>query len=145
MNSQTLETNKKIARQFFEYFGKGDINQVEKLLGTNYKFHFPGKPQLNKVEALEIMKAYVSGFPDIKFNVEFQVAEGDLVVTRVTPQATHTGTFQGIPATNKKVSLSGLSTHRIVNGKIEEEWVEFDALGLMTQIGAVAEPAHTQY
>lgn len=146
METTTFEANKKIARQFFEYFAKGDIQQVENLWGANYQHHFPGNPKpLNKEESKQMMKGYIAGFPDLKFNIEDQVAEGDRVVTRISANGTHKNEFQGIPATNKKVAITGISTHRIVNGKIEEEWTEFDALGIMKQIGAVAEPAHAQY
>ena len=143
METTTLETNKSIARQFFEYFSKGEIQKIENLWGSNYKFHFPGSPKaLSKEESKQVLKDYVAAFPDLKFTIDYQVAEGDLVVTRITPSGTHKGSFQGISATNKKVAISGIEVHRIVDGKIEEEWAEFDALGMMKQIGAVPETAY---
>lgn len=146
METTTFESNKKIARQFWDYFAKGDIQQVENLWGSDYKLHFPNKTNaLTKEESKQILKAYNTAYPDIKFSVEDQIAEGDLVVTRIIANGTHKGEFQGVPATNKKVRITGVSIHRIINGKIVEEWAEFDALGLMQQIGAIPEPAHAQY
>lgn len=146
METTTLESNKKIAGQFFEYFYKGDINQVESLWGSDYHLHFPGRPQtLGKEESKQLLKEFNTGFPNLKFSCEDQIAEGDLVVTRIIANGTHKGLFQGIPATNKKVTFTGIATHRIVNGKIVEEWAEFDALGMLKQIGAVPEMATTHH
>jgi steroid delta-isomerase-like uncharacterized protein len=140
MEKDTIEANKKTARQFFEYFANGETKQIENLWGNGYKFHFPGTPQpLSKKESLQLIEGYIAGFPDINFSIEYQISEGDVVVTRFTGSGTHTGIFQGIPATNKKVKITGFATHKIVNGKIEEEWAEFDTLGMMQQIGAVHE------
>ena len=53
------------------------------------------------------------------------------VATRVTIQATHSGDFQGVPPTGKEVTTTGIVIMRIADGKIAEEWVEFDAMGMM--------------
>lgn len=146
MEKETSEANKKTAGQFFEYFANGETKQIENLWGKGYKFHFPGSPQaLSKEGSLKLIEEYTTGFPDLKFSLEYQISEGDLVVTRFTVKGTHTGTFQGIPATNKKVTVTAFATHKIVNGKIEEEWAEFDALGTMQQIGAVHEMVHAHH
>lgn len=146
METTTLESNKKIARDFWEYFAKGDTQQVEKLWANDYKLHFPGQTNvLSKEESKQLIKMYTTSFPDMKVSIEDQVAEGDLVVTRNIVSGTHKGEFQGFPASNKKVIVSGISTHRIVDGKIVEEWTEFDALGMMKQIGAIPEMATVQH
>lgn len=78
MTSQNSVANKKIVRQFFEYFQAGEHNKIEsELLDKNYKLHFPGaeKP-LGISESLELMKTYNTAFPDLKFTVECQIAEG---------------------------------------------------------------------
>lgn len=142
METNTSESNKKIARDFFEYFAKGDTKQIENLWGSDYKFHFPGKPEaIGKDESKQVIKEYATGFPDLIISIENQIAEGDMVATRFIARGTHKGTFQGNAATNKKVTVTAVGIHRIVNGKIVEEWAEFDALRMMQQIGAVPELA----
>lgn len=146
MEATTLESNKKIAREFWESFAKGDTQQVEKLLGNDYKLHFPGKTNaLSIEESKQVIKEYNTGFPDMKISIEDQIAEGDLVVTRTTFGGTHKGDFQGFIASNKKIIVTGISTQRIVAGKIVEEWSEFDALGMMKQIGAIPEMEIVQH
>jgi steroid delta-isomerase-like uncharacterized protein len=141
METKTLETNKKIARQSFEAFEKKDYSLLEKIADTTkYKLHFPGfeKP-LKYAEAVQLNKGYNTAFPDTKVTIENQIAEGDFVLTRVTYQGTNKGELQGIPASGKKAKVTGMSLQRIVNGKIVEEWNEFDALGMMQQVGAIPE------
>ncbi len=96
---------------------------------------------LNSTESLELMKTYNTAFPDIKFNIECQFGEGEYIVTRFSAEGTNKGEFQGSTPSNKKVKITGNSIHRVKDGKIIEEWTEFDALGLMQQIGAIPEMA----
>lgn len=140
METTTLESNKKIAREYWEYFAKGDVQQAEKLWRSDYKLHFPGKTNsLTKEESKLLMKEYNTSFPDLKVSIEDQIAEGNLVVTRTNFGGTHKGDFQGFAASNKRIIVTGVSILRIVDGKIAEEWSEFDALGMMKQIGAIPE------
>lgn len=139
METKTLDANKKIARQSIEATTNDDFDLFEKITDTKkYKSHFPGyeKP-LNYNETVKLNKEYNMAFPDAKATIELQIAEGDYVATRVTFHGTNKGEFQGIPASNKKIKTTGMVLQHIVNGKIVEEWDEFDALGMLQQIGAV--------
>jgi predicted ester cyclase len=46
----------------------------------------------------------------------------------------------GIPPTGKQATVTGISIGRVVNGKIVESWSNFDALGMMQQLGVVPAP-----
>jgi steroid delta-isomerase-like uncharacterized protein len=83
-----------------------------------------------------------NAFPDLSCTVEDQVAEGDKVVSRWTLRGTHQGEFFGVPASGKRVEMSGIQVDRFAeeSGKIVEEWAEFDLLGAMRQMGAIPEP-----
>ena len=54
---------------------------------------------------------------------------------RWTARGTNTGTGNGIPATGRKVQISGTAIFRFENGKIAEEWVAGDMLSLQRQLG----------
>jgi predicted ester cyclase len=71
--------------------------------------------------------------------IEDLIAEGDKVVARWRSRATHRGDYMGIPPTGKEVEFTGISVYRIEEGKIAESWTVEDQLGLMRQIGAVAD------
>lgn len=139
--TETLENNKKIVRQTFEAFEKNDM----KILDTLYdegkvKLHFPGITGLmNYNDYKKLNSDYIKAFPDAKVNIDLQIAEGEYVCTYVTFNGTHKGEFQGFPASNKKVKLTTSTIDRIVNGKIVEEWTEFDQMSMLQQIGAIPE------
>lgn len=138
---KTKQENKAIDRKFYEYFEKGERDKIEReLWDNNYKVHFPGEAKpLSIAESKEIMKMFNTAFPDLKFTIEDQIAEGDRVVSRVTTEGTHKGEFQGVAPTGKKVRSSVIAINRIVDNKIAERWTELDNLGIMQQIGAVPE------
>ena len=88
----------------------------------------------------EFIAAINNGFPDLRNNIEDMVAEGDKVAVRFNVTATHKGEFQGIPATGKTLSFSGMAFFTILDGKVTEEWATVDMMGLMQQIGAIPAP-----
>ncbi len=91
------------------------------------------------------MKEHVSGwltsFPDLRFNIEQMIAEEDRVVSQLVMEGTHQGTWMGISPTRKKLQIRMITVHRIANGKIAEDWVLVESLGLFQQLGAVPDTA----
>ncbi|MCX6568577.1 MAG: ester cyclase, partial [Candidatus Aminicenantes bacterium] len=88
----------------------------------------------------ELTKAYLSAFPDLNQTIEELAVSGDKVIVRFIAKGTHKGDFQGIPATGKKIELSGIVIFHIKDGKIVEERQETDSLGFMTQLGMELKP-----
>jgi predicted ester cyclase len=84
---------------------------------------------------------YFKALPDVNITVEFQVAEGNMVLTYVTVRGTHQGELLGVSATGKRIEVTGMSVDRIERGKIVEGWVSWDQLGLLKQLGANPKPA----
>jgi steroid delta-isomerase-like uncharacterized protein len=140
--NKTINDNKEVVRWFFENFEKGNREEVKKLLGDNYLMHISGQPNpLTREEGLNLMKQYNNAFPDLKFTIQLQLTDGEYVITRAVGRGTHKGEFNGIPATDKKVTAASITIHRIQNGRIVEEHTEFDAIGLLQQLGALKETA----
>jgi predicted ester cyclase len=46
----------------------------------------------------------------------------------------------GVAPTGNQVTVTGISINRVSGGKIAESWTNYDALGMMQQIGAIPEP-----
>lgn len=143
---KTKQENKAISRKFWEYFEKGERDKIkDELWAKNYKLHFTGTSSLNAEESKEnIMKMFNTGFPDLKFTVEEQIAEGDFVVDRFTAQGTHNGEFQGIAPTHKNVKFTGIVINRFLDNKIVERWTEINFLGIMAQLGVINEFAKAE-
>jgi steroid delta-isomerase-like uncharacterized protein len=81
------------------------------------------------------VERFVTGLPDLKFNIDETISEKDKLVVAWTITGTHKGDFLGVPPTNKKVSFSGITINQIANGKIIESTVIWDGLGLLDQFG----------
>ncbi len=78
---------------------------------------------------------WLTGFPNLRFIIEQMIAEADRVVTQTVMHGTHTGSWLGIAATGKEVSIRMIVIHRIMNGRIVEDWVLVEALGFFQQLG----------
>lgn len=136
------EENKALVRQHItQIWQEGNLDAIDEFYAPNTVDHSlpPGLPP-----GIEGVKAYVgmmtSALTNSEIVVEDQIAEGDLVVTRWSSQTTHSGDLMGIPATGKRVSVTGIGINRIVDGKIVESWSEADMMGLMQQLGVVPAP-----
>lgn len=137
------EENKATVRKFIkQVFEGGNLDLIEDLFAPDYVLHDPVLPE--KVRGLEGIERYVSmyraAYPDTSFTIEDQLAEGDEVVTRWTGRGAHRGELMGIPPTGKGVAVTGIEVDRISDGKMRESWVNYDALGMMQQLGVATQP-----
>src|ERR1700730_13360919 len=139
----STEDNKRLVRrQFDEIWNGGNWASVHELYAANYVNHDPYNP--NQATGPEGFKQRVSGYRSVlhgfDLTIDGQIAEGDMVSTRWSLRGTHGGALEGTPPTGKAVFVDGQLITRIVDGKFAEEWVHWNALGLLRQIGAVPEP-----
>ena len=80
---------------------------------------------------------YLTGFSDISFTIKDVFGMENKLVKHWNFKGTHTGIFFGIPATNKKVDIDGVTLVRMESGKIAEERDFFDNLEFMQQLGLI--------
>ena len=76
-------------------------------------------------------------FPDLIRPVEDIVATEEKAVVRWTSAGTHLGLSFGHPPTGNRLSTSGITIFRIADGKVVEEWIQSDMLGLLQQAGVM--------
>ena len=131
--------NKTILRRFFEeIFNEQNLAVADEIVAVDYINHNAAPGETPGREGLKQYVTYLHSANDgVRFVIEDQVAEDEKVVTRWTATATHTGEFAGIPATGKAFSLTAINIHRVVDGQIQEGWLEWDALGWMQQLGVI--------
>lgn len=123
-----------IQRRVEEIWNQGKLATIDELIAANLISN--GQP-IGREGFRQFVTAVRAAFPDIHFTVEDSLAEGDKVAIRYTGRGTHQGAFAGIPATGKSVQFSGIDIFRIANGQMAEEWLMYDQLGLLQQIGAI--------
>lgn len=114
---------------------------LDGLYTEDYVYH--GIPLLGDLKGSAAFKAMFTGFigalSDFREEVVDQIAEGDKVVTRLSGSGRHTGELMGAVPTGKTIKFTAVVISRFVDRKIAEEWVEFDALSFLQQLGVVPE------
>jgi steroid delta-isomerase-like uncharacterized protein len=83
---------------------------------------------------------FLTGFSEIKFTIKDVFGQGEKIVKHWNFSGKHTGSFFGIPATGKSVSIDGVTLVRMDRGKIAEERDFMDNLDFMTQLGQLPAP-----
>ncbi len=136
------EANKNAVRRLVEeVWNKGNLPVTEELFAPNYVHHDASTPDVGLGPDSEKKRAtlYRTAFPDLRLTIEDIIAEGDSVTIRWSCRGTHKGELSGIAPTGKQFSISGITIACFENGKMAEGWVNWDALGMMRQLGIVPE------
>jgi|SRR5688500_11880776 len=143
------DANKAVVRRFIEECSNGrNLALLEQIISPDWVSHgtqsaSASAPDLPRgLEGVKQLHSQVfSIWPDNHWTIEDMIAEGDKVVVRMTSQATHQGTYRGIPATDKHVTFSAIWIYRLADGKIVEAWRCADDLGRVLQIGGQIIPS----
>ncbi len=129
--------NKALVRQYYETVYNGrDLTAMDRFLAPTFTSAGPGGAMdlAAHAQALALSQA---ALPDLQLTIEEQVAEGDTVVTRWSAHGTQQGVLFGIPPTGKHVTATAIHIHHMAAGKIMEQWEQFDALGMLHQLGVL--------
>ncbi len=136
------EQNKNNVRRLFEeVWNKGNVAVADELIAPTYTHHDSSTPDVGRGPESEKKRAtlYRNAFSDMRLTIEDLVADGETVVARWSCRGTHKGELNGIAPTGKQINITGISIARFTNGKMTEGFVNWDALGLMHQLGVVPE------
>ena len=128
-----------IARFYEEVWAKGELAVADEVFAPDYVRHdlratdaLPGPEGQKKVAA-----DFRSAFPDLRFEIDLIVAEGEYVVGRWTASGTHLGPWGNVQPTGRSITFSGVNIFRFEEGKVAEIWNHRDDLGLLQQVGAL--------
>ena len=135
----TTEQNKALIRRFYEeVWNNGNFDVAEEIFAADYLRHDlrPGKALPGPEGQKRIAADFRAAFPDLAMQVDFMIAEGDMVMARWTTEGTNTGQWANVPPTGKHAKFSGVNIFRIANGRVVELWNHRDDLGLMQQLEA---------
>jgi steroid delta-isomerase-like uncharacterized protein len=141
----SAEENKALVhREMEELFNHtGNLDAVEEIVSPDYVSYEPTSGEVRGIEgARQFAANYRQAFPDLENIVEDMVSEGDKVVVRFRARGTHDGETEAFgPPTGKRMDITGITIKRVADGKIAEAWTNFDALGMMQQLGMIPEAA----
>jgi steroid delta-isomerase-like uncharacterized protein len=134
-----------ILRGYEEGWNRGDMSVLDEILAPDFRGHDPsaGAGTTGRTDVAALLTQIRSAFPDVRREALDHVAAGDKIAVRWRVTGTHRGTFAGLPATGRPIDVSGITIYRLENGKIAEEWVQMDTVGLNRQLtnpGAAVAP-----
>ena len=129
-----------VARRMYQVlWNDRRYGQAEELFDP--AFRHPAFPGLEGAAAkAAAVRAYHEAFPDLVLTVDELVAGSGGVAARFTVTGTDTGGLRGGPPTGRTIRAWGVDFLRIRDGRITEGWVGADWLGILTQLGRVADP-----
>lgn len=128
-----------VLRWFDEVWNQGKEASIDELFAHDGITYGLGETDVD-VHGPQEFKAFYrtmrATLPDIRVNVEDLLTDGDKAVVRITLSGTHRGDGFGVPATGRRVRVSGIIIIRVADGKLVEGWNSWDQLGLLRQLGA---------
>jgi len=142
----TEEEARGIIEEFVKFRNEGDLASADRVMHPECVIRYPNLPQ--EIVGLDAYKEYDRmtrvAFPDFKMTITDFFVKDDKIVSYWTIDATNSGPLMTpageLPATNRKVHLSGIAVSRIVEGKIKEDAGYFNMSDMMQQLGFTLTP-----
>jgi steroid delta-isomerase-like uncharacterized protein len=140
------ERNKETVRRMIEAINARDFDALDDLVAADVHRHSAATAGVT-VESLdqfrEFLRQDLAAVPDAQQEIDFMLADDDLVAVRVLYRGTQQGQFGPFPPSNKRLELPFIGILRLEGGKIAEIWVEWDNLNMLTQLGHFPPPEQT--
>jgi predicted ester cyclase len=125
----SAEENKALTRRLMEVFANGDLDTIEELLAPDFtdRSLLPGQGS-SREEYKRSVTEFRAAFSVADFTIDYQIAEGDMVVTKFSAWCLHRGEFLGVPPSGEEGTYSSIRIHRIAGGQVTDEWSEGNLL-----------------
>ena len=141
----SVEENKAVVLRAFEEINRGDPDAASAYVAPDMALN---GEQIGREAYKRRDEAMRAAFPDLHYDIEDLVAEGDTVVARWRMRGTHEGDLAGptmtIPPTGKRIDVWGMSLCRIEGGKVTENWEGFDMMEFLGQLGVIRSPGQSE-
>jgi steroid delta-isomerase-like uncharacterized protein len=131
--TSTQARKQRIALLFEEIITNGKLHLADEIFAEDFFWPQFGLRGPDGVRAW--VTAFRTAFPDISDMVQEQIAEGDVVVTRVECIGTQLGPFRGLPPSGKTATFAAVGIDRFRGEKVVERSAHFDLADLMRQLG----------
>ena len=118
-----------------EGFGRGNFDVFDELCSEEYRGHDAVTGDADRAQGKENCRMYKTAFPDLKPTILAAYSDGEVCVTHWRMTGTHQKPLMGLEPMGARCTVEGISIDRYKAGKIVESWTQWDALGLMRQLG----------
>jgi len=134
------EDIKKLNTYFYdEVFRRKHLDALDELLSDDFMEHIPAPGQKTDRQGAKTFIAHMlQAFPDLDFEIESQIADGDSIAVVGNMTGTHSGEFLGVPPSNRKVNVMVMDAARVSDGKFTDHWGLIDVPTLMAQVGVTS-------
>ena len=127
-----------VRRCFEDIVARGDLAVADQILADDVVFHTAnGKVLRGRRDFQHFAQATREAFPDLRFDIEEEICEGDRVATRYTMRGTFQSTLMGLLPNGEEFAVQGIDTFRLKDGKVVEIHASYDTLGQMQQLDVV--------
>lgn len=138
----TTSENKDLTRRMFEeVWNEKRPERIEAYYAADFLGHGFGAPEGDLATYKAWFEEITNGFPDIEFTLGELLAEDDMVAVTWVARATHKGEVMGFEPTDAGIEgpgdVSGISVHRVEDGKIVEAWMNFDSMRMLQNMGVL--------
>jgi serine phosphatase RsbU (regulator of sigma subunit)/predicted ester cyclase len=126
LSSEEEKKNMALVCRFFEAQANADLDTLEELMAPDFVDHslLPGQEPSREGYKQQVAEQ-IAALSEVRCIIEDQLAKGEKVVTRITWRSIHDrGEYFGLMPRDKEVEVTSMAMHRIVRGKITEEWSE---------------------
>jgi len=127
---------KQMSRRLIEEaFGRGNFDVFDEICAEEYRAHDPLTGDSDRAGEKQNCRMYKTAFPDLKPLILTAYTDGEVCVSHWRMTGTHQKELMGIKPTGTRCTVEGITIDRFKGGKIVEAWTQWDALGLMRQMG----------
>jgi steroid delta-isomerase-like uncharacterized protein len=134
----STESAKALVRQVVEDWHHADLDALDAHFHAGYVNRDPANPNVTDLDSYKHWAASAwAAFPDMRITIQDLIAEDDRVAKIWSLEATHQGEFAGIAPTGQRITWSGITIYRIRDDRVAECVWQTDALGLLSQLGAI--------
>jgi predicted ester cyclase len=136
----SVEANMDVVRRGFAAIDRQDLDNLHAIYDPAFQLWFDSHPPMNQEATLGSFGAFLAGLPDVSHTIEILTGDGDWVTAYITVRGTNTADLMGMPATGKSIEIKSMNLFRFQNGRIIEQRIVADNLGMMQQLGAIPTP-----
>jgi len=124
VSSEAEEKNRALVHRFLMAHARGDLDALGEMLAHEFVDHslLPGQVP-GREGYIQSAAEQHAALSDIRYIIEYQATDGDMVISRLTMRSTHDrGTLFGVAPTGKEWATPLIVINRVSGGKIAEEW-----------------------
>lgn len=123
-----------VIQQFYDVYHQRQPDLLNNLLAPSYVGEVNGRAIVGVEAAKGFIQTFLTAFPDVHYTLHDRISSEQKVITRWSATATHRGSFAGIEATHKPVTMLGITIFAIADNRIQALWSVWDVFGLTQQL-----------